>query len=69
MTKKNILNRLQDAEIRAKQIPPADIQRIIKSMTTDDLKELADENTTDERCQAIWKRAEDEYKSKFIKKA
>ena len=67
--KKIILNRLQDAEIRAKQLPPVHIQRIIKNMTTDDLRELADENITEERFKAIWKRAENEYKSKLIKKA
>ena len=68
MTKRIILNRLQDAEIRAKQLPPAYIQRIIKSMTTEDLRELADENTTEERCKAIWERAENEYKCKVVKK-
>jgi hypothetical protein len=66
--KKNTLNRLKDAEIRANQIHPTYIQQIIKRMTTEELHELADENTIEERCNEIWERAENEYKSEVIKK-
>ena len=65
--KKNIQTRLQEVENRAKQKHTTYIQRIIKSMTTEDLRELADENTSKERCNEIWERAEKEYK-KMIKR-
>ena len=66
--KKNIQARLQDAEYRAKQKHVSYIQRIIKSMKTEDLRKLSDENTTAEEANILWERAENEYKKRLDKK-
>lgn len=65
--KKQTLNRLQDMRNRAEKQGNELIKKILSSMKTDDLRELADENTTKERFDEIWKRATNEYKQRYIK--
>ena len=66
--KKHTLKRLLDISNRVEEKIQKYPTLILKSMRTEELRELADDNITEKRANEIWERAKYEYKQKFIKK-
>ena len=55
--KADTIKRLTVAEQKAPDIADKNIRKVIEKMTTDELRECLDDNTTEERFQEIWKAA------------
>ena len=55
--KKDLLKRIDEAEVKVEMETPAAIRRLVSKMTTDELKEIAYGEPADERIQEIMERA------------
>lgn len=55
--KKDLIQRIEAAEIRAVQTVPQYIRQLLEKMTTEELKEIADGEIAEERLRELLERA------------